>query len=450
MFKKVLTGCIAFCCLTGSTGVLAQDKIVDQIIAVVGSNIIMKSDIEGMYMQNQAQGVTTEGDMKCEILENFLVEKLLLAEAELDTTIIVTPSQINQTMDERMQYFIKNLGSEQAVEKYFQKSIAGVKADLEEVIRNQHMTSQMRRKIIDKVSVTPAEVRYKYRNMEKEKVPMVEAQVEYAQISVFPSITLEEENEIKSRLREFKKRVEDGESFSTLAVLYSEDPGSAANGGELGYLGRAQLDPAYAATAFNLKEGRVSNVVRSEYGYHIIQLVGRRGEQINTRHILIMPKPSPEAREKADNSLDSLASIIRKGKITFETAALHYSADKNSRNGGGIAINPYTMSSKWKNEELEPNVSKVLAGMKDNEISDPFSSVDENQRLVYRIVKLISRLKEHRANLQEDYQYLHDLYLQEKQEEAINKWVSEQQSKTYIHIDDTYMNCNFKFKGWKK
>lgn len=450
MFKKVLTGCIVFCSLTGSVSLLAQDKIVDQIIAVVGSNIIMKSDIEGMYMQNQAQGVTTEGDMKCEILENFLVEKLLLAEAELDTTIIVTPSQINQTMDERMQYFIKNLGSEQAVEKYFQKSIAGVKADLEEVIRNQHMTSQMRRKIIDKVSVTPAEVRYKYRNMEKEKVPMVEAQVEYAQISVFPSITLEEENEIKSRLREFKKRVEDGENFSTLAVLYSEDPGSAANGGELGYLGRAQLDPAYAAAAFNLKEGRVSNVVRSEYGYHIIQLVGRRGEQINTRHILIMPKPSPEAREKANNSLDSLASIIRKGKIAFETAALHYSADKNSRNGGGIAINPYTMSSKWKNEELEPNVSKVLATMKENEISDPFSSVDENQRLVYRIVKLISRSKEHRANLQEDYQFLHDLYLQEKQEEAINKWVSEQQSKTYIHIDDTYLNCNFKFKGWKK
>ncbi len=286
--------------------------------------------------------------------------------------------------------------------------------------------------------------------MEKEKVPMVEAQVEYAQISVFPYITLEEENEIKSRLREFKKRVEDGENFSTLAVLYSEDPGSAANGGELGYLGRAQLDPAYAAAAFNLKEGRVSNVVRSEYGYHIIQLVGRRGEQINTRHILIMPKPSPEAREKANNSLDSLASIIRKGKIAFETAALHYSADKNSRNGGGIAINPYTMSSKWKNEELEPNVSKVLATMKENEISDPFSSVDENQRLVYRIVKLISRSKEHRANLQEDYQFLHNLYLQEKQEEAINKWVSEQQSKTYIHIDDTYLNCNFKFKGWKK
>ncbi len=450
MLRKILAAFIVFRMLTGIAGVWAQDKIVDQIIAVVGSNIIMKSDIENMYMQNQAQGVTSDGDMKCEILENFLVEKLLLAEAELDTNIVVTPSQINQNMDQRMQYFTKNLGSEQAVEKYFQKPIAAIKADLEEVIRNQLMTNQMRSKIIEKVSVTPAEVRYKYRNMDKEQVPMIEDQVEYAQISVYPPITLEEENEIKSRLREFKKRVEDGESFSTLAVLYSEDPGSAANGGELGYLGRAQLDPAYAAAAFNLKGDRVSNVVRSEYGYHIIQLVGRRGEQINTRHILIMPKPSPEAKEKAANSLDSLATIIRKGKITFETAALHYSADKNSRNGGGIAINPYTMSSKWKNEELDPSVSKILTGMKENEISDPFSSIDENQRLVYKIVKLVSRSKEHRANLQEDYQHLHDIYIQQKQEEAINKWVSEQQSRTYIHIDDTYINCNFKFKGWKK
>ncbi len=448
MFKKVLSGFTFFCFLVSSTW--AQDKIIDQIVAVVGSNIIMKSDIEGMYLQNQAQGVTSDGDMKCEILENFLVEKLLLAEAELDTTIIVTPSQINQNMDERMQYFVKNLGSEKAVEKYFQKPIAAIKADLEEVIKNQLLTSQMRRKIIEKISVTPAEVRYKHRTMNKEEIPTVDDQLEYAQIAVFPPITLEEENEIKSRLREFKKRVEDGESFATLAVLYSEDPGSAANGGELGYLGRGMLDPAYASAAFNLKEDRVSNVVKSEFGYHIIQMIGRRGEQINTRHILLRPKPSPEAREKAASSLDSLATLIRKGKITFETAALHYSADKDSRNGGGLAINPYTSSSKWKKEELDPEVSKILAGMKENEISDPFSSIDDRQRLVFKIIKLLSRTKEHKANLQQDYQFLHDLFLQKKQEDAINKWVSEQQAKTYIHIDETYQNCNFKFKNWIK
>jgi len=449
MFKKILAGFMIFCLWTGAARVWAQDKIVDQIVAVVGSNIIMKSDIETMYMQNQAQGVTSDGDMKCEILENFLVEKLLLAEAELDTNITVTPSQINQQMDQRMQYFIKNLGSEQAVEKYFQKSLPAIKADLEEVIRNQQMTSQMRSKIIEKVTVTPAEVRYKYRNMDKEQIPMIEDQVEYAQISVYPPITLEEENGIKSRLREFKKRVEEGESFATLAVLYSEDA-SAPNGGELGYMGRAQLDPAYAAAAFNLKGDRVSNVVKSEFGYHIIQLVGRRGEQINTRHIILKPKPTAEAMKKASTSLDSLATLIRKGKVTFEMAALHYSADKNSRNGGGVAINPYTMSSKWKKEELDPDVGKILDGMKENEISDPFATIDDSQRLVYKIVRLLNRTKAHRANLQEDYQFLHDMYLQEKQEEEINKWVSKQQARTYIHVDETYVNCNFKFKGWKK
>ncbi len=449
MFRNFLVGFVTLCCITSVTELQAQDKIIDQIVAVVGSNIIMKSDIENMYMQDQAQGITSDGDMKCEILENFLVEKLLLAEAELDTTIEVTDSQINQNMDQRIQYFVKNLGSEQAVENYFKKSMPQIKSDLEEVIRNQLMTSQMRNKIEGKVTVTPAEVRYNYRNMDQSKIPMIDTQVEYAQISVFPPISLDEENKIKARLREFKKRVEDGESFATLAVLYSEDA-SAPNGGELGYMGRAQLDPAYAAAAFALRGDKVSNVVKSDFGYHIIQLIDRKGEQINTRHIILKPKPTPEAMQKAKVSLDSLASLIRKGKISFEEAALHYSSDQNSRNGGGIAINPYSMSSKWKQDELDPEISKVLDKLKENEISDPFLTVDEKQRSVYKIVKLISRTKAHKANLQEDYQQLSDVYLQQKKEEALDKWISEQQAKTYIHIDDSYANCNFKYKGWIK
>jgi peptidyl-prolyl cis-trans isomerase SurA len=269
--------------------------------------------------------------MKCEILEDFLVEKLLLAEAQLDTTIEVTDSQLNQNLDQRMQYFVQHLGTEKAVEEYFQKPIVQIKADLEEVLRNQSMTSQMQGKIIDKVQVTPAEVRYYFRNLPQNEVPIIEPQVEYAQITLVPPIELEEENRIKARLREFKKRVEEGEStFATLAVLYSED-GSAANGGELGYTGRAQLDPAYASAAFNLKGDRVSNVVKSEFGYHIVQLVDRRGDQVNTRHIILKPKPAPEAMEQAQQRLDSLANFIRDEKMTFEEAALRYSFDKNRR-----------------------------------------------------------------------------------------------------------------------
>lgn len=447
MFKKLFAGILLISCT--SVAGLAQDKVIDQIVAVVGSNIIMKSDVENMYLQEQAQGTVSNGDMKCEILEDFLTQKLLLAEAELDTTIIVTDSQINQNLDQRMQYFVQHLGSEKAVEAYFKKPITQIKSDLEEVIRNQLMTNQMQSKIVDKVHVTPAEVRYHYRNLKPSEIPMVEPQVEYAQITIAPKISLEEENRIKLRLRELRKRIEDGASFAAMAVLYSEGP-SASNGGELGYMGRAQLDPAYASAAFNLKGDKISNVVKSDFGYHIIQLIDRKGEQINTRHIIMKPKPSPEEMKTAYDHLDSLANFIRKEDISFADAALHYSFDKNSRNGGGVVINPQTMSTKWKNDELPPDVSKVIDGLKINEVSNPFKTIDDKQRTVYKVVKLINRTKGHRANLQEDYQKLSDEYLAEKKQEALNKWISEQQAKTYISIDESYVNCNFKFKGWIK
>jgi len=449
MFREALTIFSLLCLLVFSNKIQAQDKTVDQIVAIVGNNIVLKSDIEDRYMQNKAQGITSDGDMKCEILEDFLVEKLLVAEAELDTTIEVTDSQINESMDQRIQYFIKNMGSEKAVEEYFREPMAKIKMNLSEVIKNQILTSKMQTKIGDKVSVTPAQVRYYYRNIDPAEIPLVPTQVEYSEISIYPKIPIEKENSIKARLREMRKRIENGENFATMAVLYSEGP-SAPNGGELGYMGKGQLDPVYAEAAFNLREGKISNVVKSDFGYHIIQLVDRKGDKINTRHIILIPKPSQEALDKAKNALDSLADMIRTEKITFEEAALHFSADKNSKNGGGIAINPYTMSSKWKPEELDPTVSKVLSELKPNEISDPFVSKNDKQRIVYKIVKLISRKKEHKANMQEDYQLLDDSYLQKKKAEALDKWIGDKQSKTYIHIDDSYANCNFKFKNWKR
>jgi len=449
MFRETLIIFSIFCLLVFSNTLQAQDKTVDQIVAIVGNNIILKSDIEARYMQNKAQGITTDGDMKCEILEDFLIEKLLVAEAELDTTIEITDSQINENMDQRIQYFTKNLGSEKAVEEYFKEPMAKIKINLAEVIRNQLLTNQMQSKIGNKVSVTPAQVRYYYRNINQSEIPIVPTQVEYSEISIYPKIPIEKINSIKARLREMKKRIENGENFSTLAVLYSEGP-SAPNGGELGYMGKGQLDPAYAEAAFNLREGKVSNVVTTDFGFHIIQLIDRKGDKVNTRHIILVPEPEIEALDKAKNALDSLANMIRTEKITFEEAALNFSADKDSRNGGGIAINPNTMSAKWKPEELDPTVSKILSDLKPNEISDPFISKNDKQITVYKIVKLISRRKEHKANLQEDYQLLDDSYLQKQKEDAMNKWIAGKQSKTYIHIDDSFANCNFKFKNWGK
>jgi peptidyl-prolyl cis-trans isomerase SurA len=428
----------------------AQDKVVDQIVAIVGSNIVLKSDIEKMYIDQQAQGVTSDGDMKCEILENFLVDKLLIAEAELDTLIEITPSQVNQQMEAQIQTYLAYFGSEDAVEKYFKKPLTSIKAEMQEVIRNQLLSSQMQQKIVQDVKATPSEVRNFYRNVPENEVPVIPTQFQYAQITMRPQVSLEEENRVKAELRELKQRIENGSSFAAMAVLYSEGP-SANDGGEIGYNGRAELDPEYAAAAFNLKEGQVSNVVKSDFGYHIIQLIDRQNEKVNTRHILMRPKVTPEAKQQALERLDSLANMIRKEEIPFEEAARLFSTDKNTRNNGGMAINTNTGSSKFTLEELGGDVSKILTDLKINEISDPFETVDPGSRqTVFKIIKLIDKIEGHKANLQNDYQQIADLFLAQKKEKTLKKWITDKQADTYIRIDDTYANCNFDFNNWIK
>jgi peptidyl-prolyl cis-trans isomerase SurA len=428
----------------------AQDKVIDQIVAIVGSNPVLKSDIESQALQMQAQGQTTQGDIKCEILESLLEQKLLLAEAELDTNIVVTDNQINQNMDRRMKYFIENIGSEKEVEKYFNKSINQLKSEMSEMIREQLKTEQMQQKITKNVTTTPSEVRNYFRQLPKEKIPQIGSQMEYAQITVLPIITEQEDMDVKGKLREFKRRVEAGENFATLAVLYSEDPGSARNGGEMDYVGRAQLDPAFATEAFNLKVGAVSKVVRSEFGYHIIQLIDRKGEKIKCRHILIRPKIDPKELDKAKGRIDSLVAFIQKKTMTWEQAAYMYSSDKNTRNNGGLVTSQKTGSSKFLLDELEPDVSKLITGLKVGDISEPFLSMDDKQRQVYKVIKLLSKTNAHSANLQEDYQHLSEVYLEKKKEDTYRKWIATQQAKTYIHIDELYGNCNFKLKSWRK
>lgn len=430
--------------------VVAQDKVIDQIVAIVGGNIVLKSDIEKMNIDQQAQGITSEGDMKCEILENFLIDKLLIAEAEMDTLIIITDSQVNQQMDGQLQMYLAHFGNERAVESFFKKPIADIRAEMRQVVRDQLMSSQMRNKIIQDVTVTPSEVRQFYRNMKEDEIPVIPTQYEYAQITLDPEISLEEENRVKAELRELKAKIEAGSSFAAMAVLYSEGP-SANAGGEIGYQGRAQLDPEYAAAAFNLKGGRISNVVKSEFGYHIIQLIDRKGDKVNTRHILMTPKVSSEARDQARERLDSLANLIRKEKISFQEAAARFSSDKNTRNNSGLVINPSNLTSKFQVEELDGNISKVLSGLKIGEISDPFIiTVTETRQQIHAIVKLIDKTESHKANLQDDYQRLSDLFLQKKREDKLQEWIVNKQQQTYIRIDETYANCNFEFSNWKK
>jgi peptidyl-prolyl cis-trans isomerase SurA len=448
--KALQIATFALLAIFATSSAFAQDKVVDQIVAVVGGNIVLKSDIEKMYMDQQAQGITSDGDMKCEILENFLIDKLLVAEAELDTLIEVTDSQVNQQMDGQIQMYVAHFGSEQAVENFFKKPIADIRAEMRLVIRDQLLSSQMRNKIVQDITVTPSEVRQFYRNLSEEEIPTIPTQFEYAQITIRPEIELEEQNRVKAELRELKRRIEEGSSFAAMAVMYSEGP-SASNGGEIGYQGRAQLDPEYAAAAFNLRGDKISNVVESEFGYHIIQLIDRRGDKVNTRHILMTPKISAEAKEQAISRLDSLATLIRKEEITFAQAAVRFSSDKNTRNNGGLAINPNTLSSKFTVEELDGSISKVISNLKIGEISDPFETIDpESRQPVYTIVKLVNKIEGHKANLQNDYQHLADLFLAKKREKALQQWIADKQAQTYIKIDNTYANCNFEFGNWMK
>ncbi len=428
----------------------AQDKVIDQIVAVVGSNPILKSDIETQAIQMQAQGVTTQGDQKCEILEQLLEQKLLLAEAELDTLIIVTDNQINQQMDRRMNYFVENIGSEKEVEKYFNKPIVQLKAEMSETIKEQLKTEQMQGQIIEKVSATPSEVRQFFRQLPSKEIPEIGSQLEYAQLTILPAITEKEDLEVKAKLRDFKKRVENGDNFATLAIMYSEDPGSARNGGEMDYVGRAMLDQAFATEAFSLKPNQISKVVKSEYGYHIIQLIDRKGEKIKCRHILLKAKLDPKELELAKNRIDSIADFVRKGKISWEQATYLYSSDKNTRNNGGLVTSQRNGSSKFEVADLDPDVSKVITTMNIGETSRPFPTIDDKQRQVYKIVKLLNKTKAHPANLQEDYQSLSEMFLAKKKEDIYRKWIAKQQAKTYIHVDDSYANCNFKLKSWKK
>lgn len=450
MFRRFFFSIISLSILFGTLNAKGQDRMIDEIVAVVGGNIILKSDIEEMYSYEQTSGQQVNEDTKCSILEDLMVNKLLVSEAELDTNIIVTDSQVLQSLDQQIDYYVQQLGSEGAVEQYFQQPMADIRTQLYDNIREQILSGQMQSKITGDVVTSPAEVRRYYRELPEDEIPMINPQVQYEEITIQPTIGLDQINEIKATLRDLKRRVEEGENFGNLAFMYSQD-GSASNYGEVGYMARAEMDPAYATAAFNLKDDKVSNVVESQFGFHIIQLIGKRDNKVDTRHILLIARPSEEALETAKSRLDSITEIIRKGNLSFENAAMYFSDEEDTRNGGGLAINPNTLSSKWRLDELDPDVSKVLDDLNINEISDPFLTVDpKTNKTVYKIVKLIDRIDEHPANLQEDYKVINDQYLNIKQTEIMNDWIKERLAKTYVHIDDSYLNCNFTYDGWIK
>lgn len=427
----------------------AQDNVVDNIIAVVGDKVILKSDLENKFMIMQQQAYDTQGkDLKSSIFEDLLVEKLMLAQAKIDS-ISAEPKEVNSQLDRKLQGFIQRIGSEEKLVEYFKKSLAEIKSDFYEDTRNEIIKQKMQAEISKNVSVTPAEVREYYRTFPKDSLPMMPALIEVAQIVKQPKASLEEKNKVRNRLKGFRKQILDGKSFATLAVLYSEDPGSAQRGGELGYMPVTSFVPEFAAEAANLKKGKISKIVETEYGFHILKLVDRRGDKLNLKHILIKPKVSEELREEAKNILDSIANSVRNKKVTFSDAAFYASDDKNTRNNGGLLVNPYTGNSKFEKDALPASISKNIQNLKLNEISDPFLDAQSGSEK-YVIVKIISEIKEHKANIDDDWTVFENILIRKRQSEVMTKWITKKQKSTYVHIGDAYKNSEFNFEGWFK
>lgn len=423
-------------------------QVIDQVIAVVGKNVILQSDIENQYIQYRLQrGISGSAkSIRCTILEDLLFQKLLLNQAELDS-ITITDPQVEQEMERRLKYFIGELGSQEKLEAYYNKSISQIKSELRRLVKDQLLGEEVQNTIMSKVEVTPGEIKAYLKDMPKDSIPMVNTEYEIAQIVKNPPVSIDEKLAVKERLFELRKRILAGERFSTLAVLYSEDPGSAKKGGELGFYGRGELYPEFEAVAFKLKDGEVSEIVETQAGFHILQIIDRRGDYVNVRHILLMAKVSPEALDNARKELDSVAVKIRNKEITFEQAVEKYSEDPNKSNGG-LLLNPYTGGIRFEADMLDPQVSFVIEKLAIGELSDPVPMKTEDGKDAYRLLLLKQKTTPHQANIKEDYNRIQGWALEKKKKKAVDDWIRGKSQKAFVNISDEYSDCTFKF-NWK-
>ena len=443
--------------------------IVDEVIWVVGDEAILKSDVEAMRIQGQQEGMHWNGDPDCAIPEQIAVQKLFLNQAIIDS-VEVTEAEITQGVEQYLENMINVIGSREKLEEYHKKNISQIRADLRESYRERQMVQGMQQKLVKDLTVTPAEVRRYFKDLPQDSIPFVPTEVEVQIITQQPRIEQEEINRIKEELRDYTNRINKGDAtFQTLARLYSEDPGTARRGGELDYTGRGMLDPAFANVAFGLTDPKkVSKIVESEFGFHIIQLIDRRGDKIKVRHILRKPVVSDDAVQKALLRLDTVATSIRQGevpemlkvfinpekpieKFTFEDAVSVFSDDKDTRNNNGLMFNVTQegqRTSRFKLADLPAEVAKVVDTLQIGNVSRPFQMINERGKTVCAIVKLKNRTEGHKATITEDFQVMKNLVLAKRREEVIHDWVVKRIKSTYVRINERYRNCNFEYEGW--
>lgn len=431
---------------------IAQNNVAEEIAWIVGDEPIFKSEIEEQYQQLLYERATLEGNPYCVIPEQIAIDKLFLHQAKIDT-IEVQNSMVQQSVDARINYFIANLGSKEKVEEYFRKPMPELREALMTLVRNQYMIQQVQSNLTKNVKATPADVRKYYQSLPKDSLPFVPKQVEVEIITINPVIPQQEIDEVKARLRDYAQKVNSGESeFSTLAILYSEDTGSSPYGGEIGFRGRAELQPEYASVAFNLSDTkRASKIVETEAGFHIIQLIEKRGDRVNTRHILLRPKVSEKDLNAAVARLDSLKADVTAGKLAFEEAVPYVSQDKDSKNNKGLMLNEKTHTNLFEMADLPAEVGKIVDKMNVGDLSDPFILMNaKTNRQQVALVKLARRIEGHKADLAEDYQTIKDMYENKKKAEIIEAWVKEKQKNTYVYIEEGWRNCEFKYDWIKK
>lgn len=432
-----------------STGFLsAQNNVIDKIIAIVGDEIILKSDIENEFLSEQSRGtITSSSDYRTDILEKQLIQKLLVAQAKVDS-INVTEDEVESEVNSRIKYFTNYLGSAERVEAYFNKSINELKNELRAPTREKLIAEMMQQHIVEKIRSTPSEVKLYYKKLSKDSLPDIPDKYEIQQIVLKPRVSEAEKERLRERLRTFRDQILNGEkTFNTLAVLYSED-GAATRGGELGYMSKTDMVPEFAEAAFSLKPGKISKIVETEYGFHIIQLIDRQGEKVNVKHIVLQPRISDEDRQEALHRLDTIRQQLMDNKMSFEEAAYYFSTDKKTKNNGGL----YTgngADSKIERANIPGEMAKYVNRMKIGDISEPFAEQNEHGE-EFKIIKVKAYYPQHKANLDDDWMIFEMMLKNEKQMDKLEKWIKEKQAETYIHIDEAYKNSKFRYSGWIK
>ena len=448
MLKKIT---LLFVVCIFSIGVFSQNYIVDQVVWIVGDEAILQSEIETEILRLKYEKQKTPESPECVIAEQLALQKLFLAQAKIDS-ITISEATINQQVESRIAYFTEQLGSKEKVEAYFKKPLSKMREELKAMLQDQLMVQEMQQKITKDIKITPSEVTAFYENIPKDSLPIIPEQVEIQLITLSPTISVAEVERVKSKLREFRERIESGDiQFSTLAILYSEDRVSALQGGEIGFRSRSMLVPEYANTAFSLTDPqKVSRIVETEYGFHIIQLIAKQDDQVNSRHILMRPKISLEDKNLASQRLDSIAQAIRTGSINFEKGVEIYSDKSSTKNSNGLLINTKDGSTRFQYDELPQEIINQVSFLNIGEISKPFSFTNENGKEIVAIVKIHDKIKAHKASISDDYQTLKMVYTNVKNTQAIQQWIESKIATTYNQLPPAYRTCNFSYPHWLK